>query len=153
MLRVIKPDTINYIHGKMRYMAIDYGDKRTGLAICDADETIASPLMVIRGQKELLKKIAEVVKTEDVKAIVLGLPLNMDDSEGPQSKIVLKFAERLKKHLDIPVHLQDERLSSFGAEEKLASAGFTKAAQKDRVDAVAAAEILIAFLEQKHNTG
>jgi putative Holliday junction resolvase len=134
-------------------MAIDYGDKRTGLAICDADETIASPLMVIRGQKELLKKIAEVVKTEDVKAIVLGLPLNMDDSEGPQSKIVLKFAERLKKHLDIPVHLQDERLSSFGAEEKLASAGFTKAAQKDRVDAVAAAEILIAFLEQKHNTG
>ncbi len=133
----------------MRYLAIDYGTKRTGLAICDSDETIASPLTIIQGQKELLKKIAEVVETENVEAVVLGLPLNMDGSESSQTRLVLKFAGRLKQHLHIPVHLQDERLSSFSAEEKLASANFTKEKMRKRLDAVAAAEILEAFLEQK----
>ncbi len=133
----------------MRYLAIDYGTKRTGLAICDSGETIASPLTVIQGQKELLKKIAEVVETENVEAVVLGLPLNMDGSESAQTKLVLKFAEQLKDHLHIPVHLQDERLSSFSAEEKLTSAKFTKEKMRKRLDAVAAAEILEAFLEQK----
>jgi putative Holliday junction resolvase len=133
----------------MRYLAIDYGTKRTGLAICDAEETIASPLAVLNGQKELLKKIADIVETENVEAIVLGLPLNMSGSEGSQTKLVLKFAERLKDRLPIPVHLQDERLSSFGAEEKLAPADFTREKKKKRIDAVAAAEILEAFLEHK----
>ncbi len=133
----------------MRYLAIDHGTKRTGLAICDSAETINSPLTVIQGKKELLKKIAEVVETENVEAVVLGLPLNMDGSESSQTKLVLKFAGQLKEHLHVPVHLQDERLSSFSAEEKLASAKFTKEEMKKRLDAVAAAEILEAFLEQK----
>ena len=135
----------------MRYLAIDYGTKRTGLAICDFAETISSPLAVVNGQKELLKKIADVVETENVEAVVLGLPLNMTDSESSQTKIVLKFAERLKAHLHIPIHLQDERLSSFGAEEKLSSAKFTRGKRKKRLDAVAAAEILEAFLEKTHS--
>jgi len=134
----------------MRYLAIDYGTKRTGLAICDPAETIASPLAVIQGHTELLKKIADVVKAENVEAIVLGLPLNMDDSEGFQAKLVLKFAEQLKEHLHIPVHLQDERLSSFSAEEKLASAELKRGKRKKHLDAIAAAEILEAFLEQKN---
>ena len=134
----------------MRYLAIDYGAKRTGLAICDSAETIASPLAVVQGRKELLKKIADVVKTENVEAIVLGLPLNMDDSHGPQAKLVFQFAEQLKAHLQIPIYFQDERLSTFGAEEKLAPAEFTRKMKKKRLDAVAAAEILEAFLEQKN---
>ncbi|MHC4205365.1 MAG: Holliday junction resolvase RuvX [Planctomycetota bacterium] len=133
----------------MRYLAIDYGAKRTGLAICDAAETIASPLTVLHGQKELLNKIAEIVETENVDAIVLGLPLNMSGTESSQTKLARKFAEKLKSRLSIPVHLQDERLSSFGAEEKLAPAEFTRGKRKKRIDAVAAAEILQAFLEQK----
>ena len=133
----------------MRYLAIDYGTKRTGLAICDSAETIVSPLAILQGQKELLKKIEEVVRTEGVEAIVVGLPLNMDDSEGFQAKLVLKFADRLKEHLDIPIHFQDERLSSFGAEDKLAPADFTRGKKRKRLDAVAAAEILEAFLERK----
>ena len=133
----------------MRYLAIDYGTKHTGLAICDRAETIASPLTVIEGQKELLKKIAEVVETERVEAVVLGLPLNMTGSESAQTRLVFKFAEQLKDYLHIPVHFQDERLSSFSAEEKLASAKFTKGKKRKRLDAVAAAEILEAFLEQK----
>jgi len=133
----------------MRYLAIDYGTKRTGLAICDASETITSPLAVINDQKGLLKKIAQIVEAENVEAIVLGLPLNMTGSESSQTRMVLKFAEQLKDHLSIPVHLQDERLSSFGAEEKLAPADFTRGKRKKRIDAIAAAEILEAFLEQK----
>jgi putative Holliday junction resolvase len=74
---------------KMRYLAIDYGTKRTGLAICDASETIASPLAVLQGQKELLNKIAEIVKTENAEAIVLGLPLNMSGTESSQTKLAL----------------------------------------------------------------
>jgi putative Holliday junction resolvase len=133
----------------MRYLAIDYGAKRTGLAICDAAETIASPLTVLHGQKELINKIAEIVEAENVDAIVLGLPLNMSGTESSQTKLARNFAEQLKSRLLVPVHLQDERLSSFGAEEKLAPAEFTRGKRKKRIDAVAAAEILEAFLEQK----
>lgn len=132
---------------KMRYLAIDYGSKRTGLAICDSAETIVSPLAVVEGQKQLLQKIADIVEAERVEALVLGLPLNMDGSEGAQAKRVLKFADRLKKHFPLPVHLQDERLSSFSAEGKLGWAGFKKGGK--RLDAIAAAEILQAFLEQE----
>ena len=133
----------------MRYLAIDYGTKRTGLAICDAAETIASPLKTIHGQKGLLEEIAEVIDTENVGAVVLGLPLNMDGSESAQTRLALKFAERLRDFLTVSVILQDERLSSFGAEERLAPANFTKGKMRQRLDAVAAAEILEAFLEGK----
>ncbi len=133
----------------MRYLAIDYGTKRTGLAVCDRAETITSPLTVIQGQKGLLKKIAEIVEKEDIEAVVLGLPLNMDGSEGNQTKLVLKFGKQLQNCLKIPVLLQDERLSSFSAEEKLNSAKYTRRKRKKCLDAIAAAEILKSFLEQK----
>ena len=97
----------------------------------------------------MIKKIADVVETEDVEAIVLGLPLNMDGSQGPQAKRIFNFADQLKGHIDIPIHFQDERLSTFGAEEKLAATDFTRGKKKKRLDAVAAAQILEAFLEQK----
>jgi putative holliday junction resolvase len=134
----------------MRYLAIDYGNKRTGLAICDPTQTIVSPLAVVQSDKGLLKKIAEIVKKESVEAIILGLPLNMDDSQGYQTKIVLGFAERLKAAVSIPVHLQDERLSSFAAQEKLSDAGFFGTEKSRRLDAIAAAEILQAFLNRNN---
>ncbi len=132
----------------MRYLAIDFGTKRTGLAICDPSETITSPLAVIEGAKSLLDKIVEVVKAEKIEAIVLGLPLNMDDSQGPQTKLVFEFADRLRERINIPIHFQDERLSTFSAEKKLASAEFTRKRKKKRLDAVAAAQILEEFLEK-----
>ncbi len=133
----------------MRYLAIDYGDKRTGLAICDSAETLATPLAVTREQKGLLRKIADIVKNENVEAIVLGLPLSMDGSESSQTRRVLDFAEQLKQHLDIPLHLQDERLSSFSAERELAPGKLTRGKKRKRLDAVAAAAILEAFLQAK----
>jgi putative Holliday junction resolvase len=134
----------------MRYLAIDYGNKRTGLAICDRDETIASPLAVIEGQKQLLNKIAGIIKSENVGAVVLGLPLNMDDSVGGQCELVYRFAEQLKQQIDIGVHFQDERLSTFGARGHLDAAGLTPKEKRKWLDAVAAAEILQAFLEAKN---
>ena len=131
----------------MRYLAIDYGTKRTGLAICDQAETIASPLTVIQGQKDLIQKISEIIDAENVDAVILGLPLNMDGSEGPQAKLVLAFAGELKDHIQVPVYLQDERLSSFGAERKLQGIGLTRGKKRERIDALAAAEILQGFLE------
>lgn len=133
----------------MRYLAIDHGTRRIGLAICDAGETLASPLCVLDGRTDVLPRIARIVRQEGVEALVVGLPLNMDDSEGPQAAKAKAFGERLGRDLALPVHFQDERLSSFGAEEKLEPAGYSRARKRDRLDAVAAAEILGAFLEAK----
>ncbi len=133
----------------MRYLAIDHGTRRIGLAICDAGETIASPLCVLDGRTDVVPRIARIVREEGVGALVVGLPLNMDDSEGPQATKAKAFGERLSEDLALPVYFQDERLSSFGAQEKLEPAGFSRARRRDRLDAVAAAEILQAFLEAK----
>jgi len=133
----------------MRYLAIDYGTKRTGLAICDPDETIVSPLDVIEGHHDLTAKIADIVTKEGVGAIVLGLPLNMDDSAGAQAKLAFQFAEQLEKELVIPVYFQDERLTSYAADDKLTAAQLTRKKKTKHLDAVAAAEILEAFLEHK----
>ena len=133
----------------MRYLAIDHGVKRIGLAICDADEVIASPLCVLRGPKNALAKIAQIVLDEEVGAIVLGLPLNMDGSEGSQAKKARVFGQQLRQHVQIPVYLHDERLSSFGAREKLESTGLPRTKRRGLIDAVAAAEILRSFLDQR----
>lgn len=133
----------------MRYLAIDYGIKRTGLAICDPSETIVSPLSVIEGQKNLIGKILETIASENIEAIVFGLPLNMDGSTGSQAKMTMRFTEELKKQTTVPIYFQDERLSSFVAEEKLAPAEFTRKKKAKRLDAIAAAQILESFLEQK----
>lgn len=135
----------------MRYLGIDYGQKRTGLAICDVAETIASPLKVLTvARSELFASIAEIVKGENIEAIVLGLPLNMDGTAGHQVKFVQDFARRIKEHVPLPVYFQDERLSSFEAEGKLSGTELTRKKKKARLDAVAAAAILQSFLDKKH---
>ena len=134
---------------KMRYLSIDYGNKITGLAICDQTETIVSPLMAIPTSNGLIGKIIEIIKAENVEALVLGLPLNMDDSVGPQAKKVQAFAEQIKKQIDTPVFFQDERLSTFAAQDKMIDMDLTRKGKKRRIDALAAAEILQAFLDSK----
>ncbi len=135
----------------MRYLAIDYGLKRTGLAICDADETLASPLVVLTGQGGLVEKIRQIVTDQAVDAIVFGLPLNMDGSEGAQARRVRDFAAEFTRLIDLPLFFQDERLSSFDAEKKLAALGITRKKKKKHLDAIAAATILQAFLDAAEN--
>ncbi|MBL7106511.1 MAG: Holliday junction resolvase RuvX [Phycisphaerae bacterium] len=133
----------------MRYLAIDYGLKRTGFAVCDQSESFVSPFAVIDNPKQVNQKIKDVICQENIEAIVIGLPLNMDDSEGFQAKRTKAFAAQLQSFTDLPVYFQDERLSSFVAKEKIAEAEFTRKKKKKRLDAIAAAEILSMFLESQ----
>jgi len=133
----------------MRYLAIDYGTKRTGLAVCDPTETIVSPLTGLSTAKDLLDKIVEIITAEGIEALVIGLPLNMDGTQSGQAGVVSGFAEELKKHINVPVFFQDERLTSYAAEGKLASRDLTRKKRRARIDALAAAEILQQFLDSK----
>jgi len=133
----------------MRLICIDLGDKRTGLAICDSQEIIASPLEVIEGGGDLADKILETIKQYQAEGIVFGLPLNMDDSESDRSAKVRKFAGELAKKTALPIFFQDERLSSFSAQQKLGRTGLTHKKKKNRLDAIAAAEILKEFLSSR----
>ncbi len=134
----------------MRYLAIDYGTKRTGLAVCDEEETIATPLTVLHSRDNLVKQIVDTIEEECIEAVIIGLPFLMDGTEGIQAKRTRAFGVELEKAIDIPVLFHDERLSSFDAEEKLAGLELTNKRRKKRLDAVAAANILQCFLEHNH---
>jgi 6-phosphogluconolactonase len=133
----------------MRYLAIDHGQKRTGLALCDAGETVVSPLRVLEGGGDLISQIKEVAAEYQPETLVIGLPYNMDGTEGPRAADVRRFAEELKKAVGLPVEFFDERLSSFEAEGKLAGRDLTRKGKKKRIDAMAAAAILQGFLDAK----
>jgi putative Holliday junction resolvase len=135
----------------MRYLAIDHGEKRTGLAICDASETLVSPHSVIEtgSQQELLSRVLAVLRQERIEAVVIGLPFNMDDTEGPRAKKVRHFASLLNQSITCPILFHDERLSSFEAEHLAVDLELTRKKKKKRLDAIAAAAILNSFLEYK----
>jgi putative Holliday junction resolvase len=133
----------------MRFLCIDLGDKRTGLAICDGDEILASPLQVIEGQRTLHDEILKVAKENQVEGLVFGLPLNMDGSEGDRAVMARKFADGIKAKTNLPVFFQDERLSTYAAGDKLAQTGLTHKQKKNKIDAIAAAEILKNFIEKR----
>ena len=133
----------------MRYLAIDYGGKRTGLAICDESETICSPLRTLATGKSLIDEILAAIDEQNASAVIVGLPLNMDDTAGDAAKRGYAFGDKLKNRVDIPVYFHDERLSSFDAEQKMAGT-MTRKKKKARLDAIAAAGILQSFLDSKH---
>ena len=142
----------------MRYLCIDLGDKRTGLALGDAITRIVSPLDVLevpidqRGGEALLDAIAAAIRDHLGDSpyakgeLVVGLPLNMDGSEGPRAKLVRAFADRLAQRCPRPLHFQDERLSSADADWHMARSGLTHKQKKLRRDALAAAAILRDYL-------
>ena len=136
----------------MRYLAIDHGQKRTGLAISDASETLVSPHSVIEtaNEEELLRRISDVLDAEEIDAVVVGLPVNMDGTEGDRSRKVRQFVSVLQERTDKPVHLHDERLSSFEADYLVGDLELTRKKKKKRLDAIAAAAILRSFFEQKN---
>ncbi|HEX8341738.1 MAG TPA: Holliday junction resolvase RuvX [Tepidisphaeraceae bacterium] len=138
----------------MRTLAIDLGSKRVGLALSDAGGTLASPyeVLAVNNAAQATAPILRIVEREGVERIVLGLPLNMDDSFSAQTRGVVAWGARLAAAVDMPVIYVDERLSSFAAEQQLISlkrAGqkMTRKDKKRSLDAVAAAEFLQAFLD------
>ncbi|HOK95052.1 MAG TPA: 6-phosphogluconolactonase [Anaerohalosphaeraceae bacterium] len=132
----------------MRYLAIDHGQKRTGLAVCDASETVITPHSVIdvSADSRLIEQISKVLKDEKIEAIVIGLPVNMDSTEGPRASAVRQFARRLAEQTACPIYFQDERLSSFEAKSLATEFDWTRQQKKKRLDALAAADILRSFL-------
>ncbi len=141
----------------MRYLAIDLGDKRTGLALGDDSTRIVSPLEVLEVpiasnqgadlDAALTRAISEHLGPSG--ELVLGLPLNMDDTEGPRAKLIRAFGERLAARTSRKVHYHDERLSSADADWSMARSGMTRGEKKRKRDALAAAAILRDFLSQQ----
>ena len=133
----------------MRYLAIDLGQKRSGLAIGDDVTKIATPIGAVaaNGHEQRLTRLLHAIDEHRPDALVVGWPLNMDDSEGPAAEEAKKMADQLHKASGLPVHLHDERLSSFTADEQMAQSGLSRDQKKARRDALAAAAILRGFLE------
>lgn len=143
----------------MRYLALDLGDKRTGLATGDSITRVAAPAGVIEvgidreGGEALLAAIEGAVKRElgqdpGSGELVVGLPLNMDGSEGPRAALMQAFAARLAERTGRAVHLADERLTTEEARWRMARTGMTRKQKKQKKDALAAAAILEAFLAE-----
>lgn len=139
----------------MRYLAIDLGEKRTGLAVGDDGTGIASPVGVINtaGQDERIRQVGLAIDEHGPDALVLGVPLNMDGSDSPGVTKAKAFGEELAKRYGLTVHLFDERLTSVEADEQMAQSGLTYGQKKARRDALAAAAILRGFLAAKRNGG
>ena len=135
-----------------RFLGIDYGTKRIGLAVSDPDATIASPLRTIQSRGDAgqdAMAVAAVAREYEVDELVVGLPLNMDGTEGEQAKICRTFGEALQRETGLPVSYCDERLSSFAADELLRPAELTRKKKKARRDRVAAQVMLQGFLEER----
>jgi len=133
----------------MRSLGLDIGDRRTGVAISDAQGLIAFPLSVI-DQKNEEAAIAEVIRLAQeyqVERIVVGLPYSLDGGIGRQAEKVKGFSEKLGQRISIDVQLWDERLSSVAAERSMIEAGTKRGKRKHQRDAVAAAFILQGFLD------
>ena len=132
------------------HMGIDYGQKRIGVAISDSAGSIASPLTVLPATGRLADDAASVVALADeyeVERFVVGLPINMDATEGPQAKLTRTFAGELEKLAARPVDLYDERLSSWAADRAFDEAQLTRKQRSTRRDAVAAQIILQGYLD------
>lgn len=135
----------------MRYLAIDLGGKRTGLALGDDITRLVSPVRVLdvpRGSL-LLDALVKAVDEQRPDAIVVGLPINMDGTEGPAAKSTREFAALLEAKIKTPLHFQDERLTSYAAEQHLNQSGRTRKEKKQLRDALAACEVLKDFLDAR----
>ena len=137
----------------MVILSVDYGDARTGIAVCDKLEFMASPVTVIheRENDRLVARIAEIAKEKRAEKIVLGLPKNMDGSEGFRAEACRAFGAVLSETANLPVDFQDERLTTVSAHQMLNATDTRGKKRKDLVDAVSAVIILEDYLRKMKN--
>ena len=134
----------------MRYLAIDLGDVRTGIASGDDVLRLATPEKVIEASGDaLLRALDAVVDEHGPDALVIGLPLHMDGRESPRSAAARAFGAAAGARWSLPVHFQDERLTSFDADQRMARSGRTHAQKKAIRDALAACALLEDFLSSR----
>lgn len=129
---------------------LDYGDKTIGVAISDLRRSVGTPTEIIRRVKftEDAARLLDIVKAREIHGLVLGLPLNMDGSEGPRVQSTRAFARNLMRLTDLPVCFWDERLSTVAAERALLEADTSRKRRKEVIDAVAAGYILQGALDR-----
>jgi putative holliday junction resolvase len=134
----------------VRYLGLDVGRATIGLALADEVLRTARPLRTLRraGAEQDLAALRQVVEEYEVTRAVVGLPLNMDGSEGASARLARDFAGRLGAALGLPVELEDERLSTFEASGRLRQRGLSAREQKQVIDAEAAAVILQSWLDR-----
>jgi len=138
----------------MRIMGLDYGSKTVGVAISDPDEIIASGIEIIRRKDEnklrqTLARIEELIAEYGVEKIVLGLPKNMNNSEGARVVSTMEFKEKLERRTGLLVDLYDERLTTVIADKTMMESGVRRENRKEFVDKIAATIILQDYLSQK----
>ena len=135
----------------MATAALDLGRRRIGVAVTDAVSMGAYPVGVVerRSVRRDLEAIAAMLREREVTTIVVGLPLNMDGSEGPAARAARTFADKVAEALRVTVEMFDERLTSFEAEERLKGMPIRKGARKPAIDAIAAAVILEGWMESR----
>jgi putative Holliday junction resolvase len=126
-----------------RRIAFDYGDVRTGVALCDPDAILASPLCVLQSQdRKFLDQISALLLEHQPIHIYIGLPRNMSGTSGESVSKVETFAETLRSISELPITLIDERLSTVSAQKRLKEAGVSSRDSKGLIDAMAAVAIL-----------
>lgn len=135
----------------MKILAVDLGEARTGLAVCDVGEMLASPAGMIAEKEEelLLVQVAEEARRQNVQLIVVGHPVNMDGSHGERAQKCARFAERLQLKTGIPVELWDERCTTMSAIGYLNATDTRGKKRKAAVDQLAATIILESYLDYR----
>ena len=136
----------------MRIMGLDFGSKTVGVAISDALLVTAQGIEIIRRKEEnklrqTLARIEELIVEYEVEEIVLGLPKNMNATEGVRVELTMEFKEKLERRTGLPVHTWDERLTTVAADKAMMEAGIRREKRKDYVDMIAATLILQGYLD------
>jgi len=133
-----------------RLLALDLGARRVGMAVCDELRLTVRPLEIIerRSWKDLLRRVADQVESLGAGGLVIGLPLNIDGSEGEAAKLAREVADKFRLSIKLPVYLQDERLTTEEARSQLRASGKALAIDQ-RVDSEAAAIILRDFISRE----
>ena len=132
-----------------RLLAIDYGEKRLGLAVSDPNQIISKPLktIILSDSQYIYNELEKIISDYEIQKLIIGLPLGMDGKNTQQTSKVEAFKENLQNKISIPVILFDERLSSVSAKKSLISQGIKTGHNKSKIDQTAAAIFLQHFLD------
>ena len=125
-----------------RRLGIDYGQARVGIAICDLDGLVATPLTTLRNDNKLFSNLGALIEEHNIQGIFLGKPKHLSGVEGATVELVSGFAQRFSESFDLPITYVDERLTSGGAEKLLKSAGKSAKESRGLIDQLAAVAIL-----------
>jgi putative Holliday junction resolvase len=148
-------DFVQHLKPNRAIVGLDFGDKTIGVAISDLRRSVATPTETIRRVKftDDARQLLALFAGRDIHGLILGLPLNMDGSEGPRVQATRAFARNLSRLTDLPIAFWDERLSTVAAERALIEADTSRKRRKEVIDAVAAGYILQGALDRLGHMG